>query len=277
MTIASDPIVSESDTTEREEPLERTTEQTPTIQDLQEDRALPLQNAMSAEMASYWDSILLPLIVIGGTIAFYFIIRYFIGKSADSLNLDRRQLKGIYSITKLILIVIAITIIIFHFSSLSGIAASAISVAAGTIIGFSSRNTISNAIAGILLLSSRPFKIGDRIKTEQSDELVGDVIEISLLYTKIKTVRNELVTIPNQALLQNQIVNYSGMDLLATSVEVSITYQNNRKVVESLLIDSAKNTEGIISENPAPYVQIKRFDNYAAIYEVRAYTNKANE
>ncbi len=175
------------------------------------------------------------------------------------------------------MIVLAITIIIFHFSSLSGIAAGAISVAAGTIIGFSSRNTISNAIAGILLLSSRPFKIGDRIKTEQSDELVGDVIEISLLYTKIITVRNELVTIPNQTLLQNQIVNYSGMDLLATSVEVSITYQNSRKVVESLLIDSAKNTEGIIPEKPFPYVLIKRFDNYAAIYEVRAYTNKANE
>lgn len=74
MTIASDPIISESDTTEREESLGRTTEQTPTIQDLQEDRALPLQNAMSAEMASYWDSILLTLIVIGGTVAFYFII-----------------------------------------------------------------------------------------------------------------------------------------------------------------------------------------------------------
>jgi small-conductance mechanosensitive channel len=232
---------------------------------------------ISAGISSYWDSIILTIIVIAGTFILYYIIKYLIGKSADSLNLDKGELKGIYSITKLILIVIAITIIIFHFSSLSGITASAISVAAGTIIGFSSRNTIGNAIAGILLLSSRPFKIGDRIKTEQSDELVGDVIEISLLYTKIKTVRNELVTIPNQTLLQNQIVNYSGMDPLATSVEVSITYQNNRKVVESLLIDSAKNTEGIISENPAPYVQIKRFDNYAAIYEVRVYTNKANE
>jgi small-conductance mechanosensitive channel len=250
-----------------------------TVNEIQgEDKPLlSFPETMSAGVSSYWDSIILTLAVIGGTIAFYFIIRFFIGKSADSLNLDKAQLKGIYSITKLVLIVLAITIIIFHFSSLSGIAASAISVSAGTIIGFSSRNTIGNAIAGILLLSSRPFKIGDRIKTEQSDELVGDVIEISLLYTKIKTVRNELVTIPNQALLQNQIVNYSGMDLLATSVEVSITYQNNRKVVESLLIDSAKNTEGIISENPAPYVQIKRFDNYAAIYEVRAYTNKANE
>ena len=232
---------------------------------------------ISAGISNYWDSIILTIIVIAGTFAVYYIIRYLIRKSADSLNLDKGQLKGIYSITKLVLVVIAITIIIFHFSSLSGIAASAISVAAGTIIGFSSRNTISNAIAGILLLSSRPFKIGDRIKTEQSDESVGDVIEISLLYTKIKTVRNELVTIPNQTLLQNQIVNYSGMDLLATSVEISVTYQNNRKVVESLLIDSAKNTEGIISENPAPYVLIKRFDNYAAVYELRAYTNRANE
>ena len=250
-----------------------------TINEIQvEDKPLiSLPETMSAGVSSHWDSIILTLAVIGGTIAVYFIIRFFIGKSADSLNLDKGQQKGIYSITKLVLIVLAITIIIFHFSSLSGIAASAISVSAGTIIGFSSRNTIGNAIAGILLLSSRPFKIGDRIKTEQSDELVGDVIEISLLYTKIRTVRNELVTIPNQTLLQNQIVNYSGMNLLATSVEISVTYQNNRKVVESLLMDSAKNTEGIIPENPAPYVLIKRFDNYAVVYELRAYTNRANE
>jgi small-conductance mechanosensitive channel len=103
------------------------------------------------------------------------------------------KLKGIFSITKLILIVIAITVVIFQFSSVSGVAAGAISVAAGTIIGFSSRNTISNAIAGILLLSSRPFKIGDRIRTSVNDELIGDVIEITILYTKLRTIRNELV------------------------------------------------------------------------------------
>src|SRR5918996_807839 len=241
-----------------------------------EDKPLPIPQSLS-ETGVFWDEILVAIIVVIGATAAYFIIRYFLNRAADSLELEKGQLKGVLSITKLALIVTAIIVIIFQFSSVSGAAAGAISVAAGTIIGFSSRNTISNAIAGILLLSSRPFKIGDRIKTEQSDELVGDVIEISLLYTKIKTVRNELVTIPNQTLLQNQIVNYSGMDLLATSVEVSITYQNNRKVVESLLIDAAKNTEGIISENPAPFVLIKRFDNYAAVYELRAYTNRANE
>ena len=277
MTVSVD-VVPEGigETAEVQEPSQ--SEQPLSIQDSpQEDKALPLQGTISNEIGNYWDSIILMIIVIAGTIAAYFIIKYFLGKAARSLNLDKGQLKGINSITKLILIVVAITIIIFHFSSLSGIAASAISVAAGTIIGFSSRNTISNAIAGILLLSARPFKIGDRIKTTESDNLVGDVIEISLLYTKIKSVRNELVTIPNQTLLQNQIVNYSGLDILATSVEVSIMYQNNRKLVESLLVDSAKKTEGIIQDNPSPFVLLKRFDNYAAVYELRAYTNKANE
>jgi small-conductance mechanosensitive channel len=177
------------------------------------------------------------------------------------------------------LIVITIVIIIFQFSSVNGVAAGAISVAARTIIGFSSRNTLSNAIAGILLLSSRPFKIGDRIRTTEDDSLVGDVIEISLLYTKIKTVRSELVAIPNQTLLQRQIVNYSGLEILATTIEVSAVYDSNRNKIESLLVEAAKNTDGIITDNDnlSPFVLLKKFENYAAIYELRAYTNKPNE
>jgi small-conductance mechanosensitive channel len=96
---------------------------------------------------------------------------------------------------------------------------------------------------------------------------------------KIKTVRNELVAIPNQTLLQRQIVNYSGLDFLATSIEVSAIYDSNRNKVESLLVEAAKNTDGIIrdDDNLSPFVLLKRFENYAAIYELRAYTNKPNE
>jgi small-conductance mechanosensitive channel len=68
----------------------------------------------------------------------------------------------------MVIIVVSVIAVIFHFSSLSGAAAGAISVAADTIIGFSSRNTISNAIAGILLLSARPFKLGWETGSEQS-------------------------------------------------------------------------------------------------------------
>lgn len=176
------------------------------------DRPFPIPPSLS-ETVVLWDGILVSVIVIVASVIIYFVIRYFLNRAADSLQLERGQLKGIFSITKLVLIVIAIIVVIFQFSSLSGVAAGAISVAAGTIIGFSSRNTISNAIAGILLLSSRPFKIGDRIRTSANDDLIGDVIEITILYTKLRTIRNELVAIPNQMLLQQQIINYSGLDV----------------------------------------------------------------
>ena len=257
----------------------------------QEDKPIKLDTTLSPSSTSqnFWNDIIILVIGISVAISLYFLIKHLIKKAADSLGLDKRQLKGINSITKLIIIVITITIILFQFSSLSGVAAGAISVTAGTIIGFSSRNTISNAIAGILLLSSRPFKLGDRIRTTEDETLVGDVVEITLLYTKIKTVRNELVTIPNQTLLQRQIVNYSGLDVLAITVELSMTYNNNRKLIESLLIQSAKMTEGMITSNSKnisyplssssiePYVILKSFDDYGAIYELRAYTNRPNE
>jgi small-conductance mechanosensitive channel len=241
-----------------------------------EDQPFRIPQTLSETGGGFWDEILVSVIVAIASIAIYFVIRYFLNRAADSLQLERAQLKGIFSITKLILIVITITVVIFQFSSLSGVAAGAISVAAGTIIGFSSRNTISNAIAGILLLSSRPFKIGDRIRTSANDDLIGEVIEITILYTKLRTIRNELVAIPNQLLLQQQIINYSGLDILACSIEVSVTYNHNRKRIETLLLEAAKKTNKIIAD-PAPLVLLKRLDSYGATYELRAHTNKPNE
>ncbi|WP_458745994.1 mechanosensitive ion channel family protein [Candidatus Nitrosocosmicus sp. T] len=270
----------------------------PSIVGEQSESASPLRSTEAiAGIGSYWDSIIFSIIVITAAIAAYFVIRFFINKSANSLNLDRRQLSGINSITKMAIIVTAVIAIIFHFSSLSGVAAGAISVAAGTIIGFSSRNTISNAIAGILLLSARPFKLGDRIRTTEDESLIGDVVEISLLYTKIKTIRNELVAIPNQTLLQRQIVNYSGLDVLSITVNVSLIYNNNRNLIEKILIDCAKDTEGIVTSDDFPsdvaktsrsfhtadnfvtdpFVLLVKFGDYGAVYDLRAFTNKPRE
>jgi choline-glycine betaine transporter len=86
---------------------------------------------------NFWDNIVVSIISIAASIAAYFIIKHLLKRTADSLNLDKRELKGINSITKMVLIIITIVIIIFQFSSVSGVAAGAISVAAGTIIGFS--------------------------------------------------------------------------------------------------------------------------------------------
>ncbi|MFB5600400.1 MAG: mechanosensitive ion channel family protein [Nitrososphaeraceae archaeon] len=235
----------------------------------------PFNNdAFSFNFENYVDDILVTIIVILTSISIYFLIHYILKRSADSLNIKERRTKGIDSLLKTMLIVISAIIILFQFSTISATVAGFISIGVGSVIGFSSRNTISNAIAGIILLSSRPFKLGDRVQAGNM-ELLGDVIEISLIYTKIKTIRNEMVTIPNQILLQNQITNYSGYKFLAVSIQVSAGYNEDQEKVKLLLLEAAKKTYGILNE-PKPYVLLIELGDFAAIYELIAYTDKAN-
>ena len=153
------------------------TDDNPTSSDHQTSSSSP--NSTPIFFNSWWvDLILISAITIVISIIIFLILKYFLNRFARTLNLDKGERKGILSISKMIIIVVAIIIIIFQFSNVSGFVASAVSVAIGTIIGFSSRNTISNAIAGILLLSSRPFSIGDRIHTTEENQLIGDVIEV---------------------------------------------------------------------------------------------------
>ena len=86
--------------------------------------------------SQYWDSLIISTIIIVGAIIVFFVIRYFLGRAARALNLDKSQLKGINSIVKLVLIVATIAAIIFQFSTMSGIAASAIAlgIAVGDVI-----------------------------------------------------------------------------------------------------------------------------------------------
>lgn len=231
---------------------------------------------LNSTFSEYWNGIIGSIIISICSIIAFYVIRYFLRKMSKSLGIDREQIQGIVSVAKFILSTVAVILIIFQFSTTSGIIASTISLAGGTIVGFASINTVGNAIAGFLLLLSRPFKIGDRIRLSEDDSLLGDVMEITLIYTKIKTAKNELVSIPNQMLLQRHIINYSGLEYVAVSVDVSMGYNENKEHIESLLIEAAKTTQNILDE-PKPFVILKRYDNFAAVYELRAYTGKPNE
>jgi len=234
----------------------------------------PNSNLPSFDIGSYSDDLIIITIVVLTSVAIYLVIHFTLKRVADSLNIKERRIKGIDSLVKTMIIVISAVIILFHFSTLSATVAGFISIAVGSIIGFSSRNTISNAIAGIILLSSRPFKLGDRIQAGNLESL-GDVIEISLIFTKIKTIRNEMVTIPNQVLLQNQIKNYSGYKFLVLSIQVSAGYNEDQQNVQSLLFKAANNTYGVLKK-PKPFVLLKELGDFAAIYELMVYTDKVN-
>lgn len=176
-----------------------------------------------------------------------------------------------YSLIRIMLWVLALVIIFPHLPGSDSYAFKGISVFFGVLISLGSSSSISNAIAGVVISYMRPFQVGDWIK---SGEIIGVVIEKNALVTRLKTINNEDVTIPNSAILSGATMNFSSIGKqygLALNVRVKVRYDYPDNLVEELLIESALMTNGI-SPTPHPYVFQLSLDELNASYELNAYT-----
>lgn len=151
-----------------------------------------------------------------------------------------------------------------------------VSVFLGVIFSLGSTSAISNMIAGLVITYMRPFKIGDRIKI---GEIMGDVIEKNMLVTRLRSIKNEEITIPNSAVLSGNTINYSTLSKkggLIIHTTVTIGYDVPWKDIHQALIDSAFRTEMILKE-PKPFVLQTSLDDFYVSYQINAYINAANK
>ncbi|HIJ94250.1 MAG TPA: mechanosensitive ion channel family protein [Desulfuromonadales bacterium] len=148
-----------------------------------------------------------------------------------------------------------------------------VSIFLGVLFSLGSSSALSNIVAGVVLTYTRAFKVGDRIKISDA---VGDVIENNLLITRIRTIKNVDVTVPNAMVLASHITNYSssaeehGLILHTT---VTIGYDAPWRQVHELLIAAARATENIL-ELPAPFVLQTSLDDFYVSYQINAFTDK---
>lgn len=148
-----------------------------------------------------------------------------------------------------------------------------VSVFLGILFSLGSSTAISNMVAGLVITYMRPFKIGDRIKI---GELTGDVLEKSMLVTRIRTIKNEDITIPNATVLSGHTINYttSAKELgLILHTTVTIGYDVPWQKVQDLLISSANGAEGVLkSADKKPFVLQTSLDDFYVAYQLNAYT-----
>ncbi len=150
-----------------------------------------------------------------------------------------------------------------------------VSVFIGILFSLGSSSAISNIVAGIVITYMRPFKVGQRVKI---GDVVGDIVEKNMLVTKIRTAKNEDITLPNSNVLTGHTINYSsyaqdhGLIMHAT---VTIGYDVPWRQVHQLLITAARRTEGII-DMPLPFVLQTSLDDYYVSYQINAYTREPN-
>ena len=132
----------------------------------------------------------------------------------------------------------------------------------GLALSLAAKDTLSNLIAGVLLIMDRPFKVGDRIELWTAPNETGtwgDVIEIGLRATKIRNPDNLVVIVPNSLIMVRDIVNYtmSGEDI-RLRIPFSVAYESDVERAKVLLVDAAKQVEGV-KLSPEPIVIVRGF------------------
>src|SRR5690554_5126497 len=234
----------------------------------------PLQSAFDS-LVDYMPSLIKIIIII---VVARLILRWL---RFLSIEIERESLtikgfhqewaKPTYAIIRFLFIFLVLILIFPHLPGSGTAAFQGISVFLGVLLSLGSSSAISNAIAGILLTYMQPFKPNDWIKT---GNIIGLVIKKDSIVTRLKTINNEDVTIPNSTILTNPTINFSSIgktDSLALTAIVKIQYGYDERTVSNLLISAALKTSGI-TKRISPYVFQLELNEYNASYEINALT-----
>lgn len=177
-----------------------------------------------------------------------------------------------YRIVRILVIALTGVAIFPYIPGSNSLAFQGISVFVGALLTLGSSSIVSNLIAGIVLTYMRPFRVGDRVRI---GERVGDVIEKTDLVTRLRTPKNEEITLPNMLVLGTETRNYSSMahgQGLILHTSVTIGYDVPWRRVHALLLAAAVGTEPLLKE-PAPFVLQTALNDFFVTYEINAYTD----
>jgi small-conductance mechanosensitive channel len=239
------------------------------------------------------DYVLMPILNMGRSLVEYIpnlifiiilvvVIRYalkimrlfFSGVERGSLRLsgfNPEWARPTYKLLRLFVIVFAAVVAYPYIPGSQTPAFKGISLFIGVVFSLGSSSAISNIIAGYLITYRRAFKVGDRVKI---NEFTGDITEMRLQVTHLRTIKNEEVIVPNSTIINSSIVNYSAFAHdggLILHTTVTIGYDAPWRQVHALLVMAAEQTNHLLRE-PAPFVLQKSLDDFYVSYELNAYT-----
>ena len=150
----------------------------------------------------------------------------------------------------------------------------------GIAIGFAAKDTLSNLIAGVLLIIDRPFEIGDRIEVwtaPSGSSTWGDVIDIGIRATKIKTTDNIVIIIPNNEIMKRDIINYTIISSkIRVRINIGLAYDADLPKAKKIILDIADGIEWIAKE-PKPKVVVRLFGESSVDLQVRVWIENARK
>lgn len=176
-----------------------------------------------------------------------------------------------YSLVRFALLMLTLVVIFPYLPGSDSDAFKGISVFLGILISIGSSSAVANAVAGLVITYMRSFQKGDWVKT---GDVVGIVIEKNALVTRLKTINNEDVSVPNSSVLSGATINYSSLGRtngLVITAKIKVRYDYSHNLVEELLLEAALRTNDV-SKTPHPYVFQLSLEEVNVVYELNAFT-----
>jgi len=180
-----------------------------------------------------------------------------------------------YKIVRILVVAFTVVVAYPYIPGSDSQAFKGVSLFLGVIFSLGSSSVISNVIAGYTMTYRRAVRLGDRI---QVGEVTGFVTEASLLVTRVRSVKNEEIVIPNSQILNGAVTNYSTLareEGVILHTTVGIGYETPWRQVEAMLLLAADRSQGT-EKSPPPYVLQKSLGDFCVVYEINAYCRDAN-
>jgi len=219
-------------------------------------------DALGEWVLSNFDKVLFLVISVVVGYVLYKIIAREITRLKNQKRLEEHLAYTLNRVVKWVVVIAILSAILAQLGVTLGLISGLLTILGGTIIGFAAINTIGNAISGLIVMTSRPFRVGDRIFFNGQ---FADVVAIELIYTKMLTLDNVLVSVPNQELLRAEIDNFGKKRVIRRHVTVTPGFEYDSQDVEKALLEAAGKVSRVLKE-PKPYVWITKFQNYAVEY-----------
>jgi small-conductance mechanosensitive channel len=230
-----------------------------------------LVNAVGERALTELDSILFSVVAVIVGLVLYKVVAREIRNLRQQQRLETHVAYTLTRIVQWLITLAVLSAILAHFGITIAMISGLLTLMGGTIIGFAAVNTIGNALAGLIVMTSRPFRVGDRIYFNGQ---FADVIAIELIYTKMITLDKVLVSVPNQELLKDEIDNYGEHRVIRRHVSVTPGFEYESEDVEAALLEAGRGVSRVLSE-PAPYVWITAIQSYAVEYTLYTFIDDA--
>lgn len=214
----------------------------------------------------------------------FMYIRKFFKFIADQITTGKITIKGFYpdwatptyNILNVVLYIFMFILIFPYLPKSDSTVFQGVSVFAGIMLSLGSTSIIGNLVAGLVITYMRPFRIGDRIKM---DDCVGNVIEKTALVTRVRTLKNEIITIPNSSVMNSKTLNYSVSAReygLILYISVTVGYDVPWQTVHDLLLKVASRTDNLLKKQK-PFILQNSLDDFDVEYQLNVYTQEADK